>query len=448
MFNACPTNSSVGKLFLYYGIPSVLGFLAFSCSTLVDGIFIGNYIGHRELAAINLLYPWFSAIYGVSLMLGAGGAVAIGNLLGRGEKEKASSVFTQIMGCTTTVSIAMALAIYICRDELIQSSVDRKLVASMLEYLRVFIPVLVIQSLMIVLFFLVKSAGDPIFPGASLVVGAVVNLTLNYLFLAKMSLGIREVAIATGIAALFQLFFVTLPILRGKVAIKFTMIRAIDHISLIKICANGVSELINEMAIGCLTMALNLLILRRYGISGVAAFAVVGYLLFVIQMTIYGVSESMSILVSHNYGARLIHRTKRIVMIGLATTITISVMGVLLLNLFSSALVSMFTNNDSAISYALGIIPIMSIVTVLSAINITICSSFTGVGNIRISSLTSILRVLVLPVFFIGFIVKFFPEGNFYWGLVVSETVLALFTIHRLFRQFISITEIISGIGE
>ena len=65
---------SIFTIFINYAIPSVLGMLAMSTAGIIDGIFIGRYVGTNALAAVNLVYPIAALALGISIMIGVGGS--------------------------------------------------------------------------------------------------------------------------------------------------------------------------------------------------------------------------------------------------------------------------------------------------------------------------------------------------------------------------------------
>ena len=82
-------------LFFKYVIPSMLGFLAVSSASIIDGYFVGNYVGSVSLAAINVSFPLFNLLFGFALMFAVGSSVMTGKLMGEGNKEEASNVFSK-----------------------------------------------------------------------------------------------------------------------------------------------------------------------------------------------------------------------------------------------------------------------------------------------------------------------------------------------------------------
>ncbi|MDD4884876.1 MATE family efflux transporter, partial [Sulfuricurvum sp.] len=94
----------ISSVFFQYSIPSVLGMLAISSANIVDGFFIGNYVGDSGLAAINISFPIFSLLFSFALMLAIGSSVISGKLIGEGDIKSASIIFSKTMVSITLFS--------------------------------------------------------------------------------------------------------------------------------------------------------------------------------------------------------------------------------------------------------------------------------------------------------------------------------------------------------
>ena len=81
--------------FIRFVLPSILGLLAMSSAGVVDGLFVGNYVGTTALAAVNLVVPIYSVFFGLCVMLLVGAAVIAGKFLGQGDIKSASNIFTK-----------------------------------------------------------------------------------------------------------------------------------------------------------------------------------------------------------------------------------------------------------------------------------------------------------------------------------------------------------------
>ncbi|WP_372809272.1 MATE family efflux transporter [Litorivivens sp.] len=106
-------NGAIIPTFFKYLLPSLLGLLALTSASIVDGIFIGNYVGITALAAVNLIIPVTTLLFGVALMLIIGGSVRGGKYLGEGSADKASAIFSKTIlavGAYGVVVVALGIA--------------------------------------------------------------------------------------------------------------------------------------------------------------------------------------------------------------------------------------------------------------------------------------------------------------------------------------------------
>ncbi|WP_294966985.1 MATE family efflux transporter [Sulfurimonas sp.] len=101
------------KLFLKYIIPSILGLLAISSATIVDGYFVGNYVGEIGLASVNITYPIFSILFGVGLMFAVGSSVMVSKLLGENKIDEALDVFSKAIISVSIFSIVACGLVYV-----------------------------------------------------------------------------------------------------------------------------------------------------------------------------------------------------------------------------------------------------------------------------------------------------------------------------------------------
>src|SRR6187402_1170691 len=97
------------RTFVYYAMPSLVGLVAISTASIVDGMFVSRFVGPDALAAVNLLLPYFTSLFGISLMLAMGGSVHAGRSLGEGDVASASAMFSKSLIAVVLLSAAAAL---------------------------------------------------------------------------------------------------------------------------------------------------------------------------------------------------------------------------------------------------------------------------------------------------------------------------------------------------
>jgi Na+-driven multidrug efflux pump len=199
-------DGAILSTFYRYLVPSIVGMLAMTSASLVDGIFIGNFVGVPALAAVNLIIPILSLLFGVGLMLSVGGSVRGGKYLGEKNSAAASAIFSKTLVAVLAYgALVISLGLWFEPQLFRLLGADEALMKLMSEYYRVVMPFLFAQLGTIVLYFFIRLDGFPTLTAGALVVGAVINIALDYLFIAVYDWGLSGAAWATGLSQLFSL---------------------------------------------------------------------------------------------------------------------------------------------------------------------------------------------------------------------------------------------------
>src|SRR5699024_4056260 len=162
----------IRKVFFEYLIPSTLGLLLMSINIVIDGIFIGHGVGASGLAAVNIAVPIYSFFYGIALWVGIGGATKYSMFLGRGKIKRDQQTFS--LSFVSILNIERLAYFFGANDEIINLVIDYMFV------ILAFGIVFVSESMLNVF---VRNDGNPTLVMVSLIVAAVGNVILNYLFI-------------------------------------------------------------------------------------------------------------------------------------------------------------------------------------------------------------------------------------------------------------------------
>jgi len=417
---------------MHYAIPSVLGMLAISSASIVDGFFVGNYVGASGLAAINMSLPIFSLLFGLALMLAIGSSVITGKLMGGGNTTSASIMFTKTFIAMILLSITLITLIYINLDTILKLfGVTNELmgIATLyLSYILFFIPFLMVG---IVLDYFVKIDNRPSLAFGALLLSALVNIILDWYMIVYLEKGIVGAALATGISQL-ALFVVLLPhFFSKKASIKF--VKPIGSwIAIIKAGTNGISEFVNEASIGITTVIFNYIMIKTFGVDGVAAYTVVNYVLWISIMISFGISDSLSPIISKNFGAK---EPKRIEAFLKYAFISVSIFGLILVMcvlIIPEQISGIFlqkTDNNS-IEIILMFLSLVWPAFLFNGLNMVISAYFTAMHKPLPSATIALLRSLLFPTIFIIGLPLFLGNIGIYLAIPFAEFftfIIALF---------------------
>lgn len=431
-----PINGRVVSVFLHYAIPSVIGMLAMSSAIMIDGIFVGNYVGATALAAINLSMPVWSGLFAVIIMLAIGSAVMCGKYLGEENHLLARDIFTKTLCCALVIALLSALLGLIFLDSLVialGATVELAgLVSSYLRIIFFFAPAFLLGF---TLYYFVRIDNNPLLASASLLSGAVINVVLDWLFIVELKMALVGAAYATGIAHGSVLIIVLPHFFRKSSILKLVPLQG-SWSDIPKALANGVSEFANEISVGLTTLLLNWIMITRLGVEGVAAFTIVNYLFFIGLMTFYGIGESLQPLISKNFGARQAKKITQFVVAVLISNLLIGIVICVLLLTIPHLLIGFFLKAGEAttVDIAIQFIQYFWPAFLFSGLNITISEYFTACHKPGLSAAIALSRSLVLPLILLLILPRWLGDIGIFIAIPIAEC-LTFFMAVKFFSK-------------
>lgn len=431
-------DGSIVPTFFRYLIPSVVGLVAMTSASIVDGIFIGNFVGVEALASINLIMPILSLLFGVGLMLSIGGSVRGGKLLGEKNTDAASAIFSK-----TTIAVTLYGAVVIALGLLFESVLFRALGASeslfpvMSEYYRVILPFLIAQLITIVLYFFVRLDGFPTLTAAALVVGSVLNMVLDYIFIALMGWGLAGAAYATGISQVFPMLVLLMYFLSPERKLRFSF-RQRQWREVFSAAYNGISEFINEISAGIIAFIFNWMLIQRVGVEGVAAITVVNYLLMIGFMVFFSISDTSQVMISQNFGARNCRRIWRFLYVAGVSVLVVSALCIVALLGFSEPLVYWFLQDEGSektVELAMQFIGFAWPLFLFAGTNMVISGYLTAIHLPFQSGVVALCRSLIFPASLLLVMYFVFDDFRFVLALAVAEALTFIIAAGYFFRH-------------
>lgn len=411
--------------FLKYAIPSALGILTISTASVIDGIFIGRYEGSTALAAINLIIPVISIYFGLVFMLAVGSSVMAGKYVGEGRYRDASNIYSKSLIVTLAYGILLLVGGLLGSQHLFRLlGASPELFSLMAEYFGAliwFVPVHVTTGM---LYFFVRIAGYPGLASAGLIAGALSNLALDWWLIGVQGEGLRGAALATGLSNVITLGVLLLYRLKPDCWLQFIP-RQRHWGELIRTSFNGLSEFINEISAGVVTFILNLVIIQRLGVDGVAAFSVVSYSLYIGLLFSFSVADSLQVVCSQCYGARDRRRLKQFVQIAVGLVLACATGFILLLCTQGERLITLFVTDSATelMPIAFGFIQVLWPVFALNGLNVVISAYLTATQHALASSTIAMLRSLILPLGLLLLITQLLPQYPFLLAITGAEAL-------------------------
>ena len=342
------TDESISKVFWRYAIPSVAAMVVNGLYQVIDGIFVGHYVGFEGLAGINMTMPIMGVIIGLGLMIGMGGGSLISIYRGQGAAHKANAILINSLYLIVLFAGLSTLLISNFGGVLLnlQGAAGNTLSHSM-NYLSIFTWGAGFAISAAVIPMLIRNDNSPNFATGLMVFGALVNIVLDYLLIGVYSMGLQGAAIATVIAQCLVFSIGMIYFFSSKAQTKLTL-KGLNFKSsvAIKIIKLGASSLFMFLYFG-LVIALHNKLLMVYGSPvSVAAFAIIGYIATLYYVTAEGIANGMQPPVSFYFGAKQAEKIQATVILALKIVVYSGIAIVVILNIFPDFFIGLFSQAD------------------------------------------------------------------------------------------------------
>lgn len=420
---------SYGRL-LRFTLPSIIMMIFTSIYSMVDGLFISNFVGITPFAAINLIFPFVQILGCFGFMFGTGGSALVSATLGAKQPRKANRIFSLLTYTSVITGVVIAaLGIAFIRPIAVWMGADSDMLPYCVTYGRILLlalPMFMLQNLF--QSFLV-TAEKPTFGLIVTVIAGVTNIVLDAVFVVVFQWGIVGAAVATAISqcagGIIPLIFFcrenTSPLRLGRTGF--------DGRALFSTCANGLSELVANISMSVVSILYNFQLMRFAGENGVAAYGAVMYVSFIFVAVFLGYSIGAAPVVGYHYGAQDHHELKGLLR---KSNMIVTVASVLLAAtafLLAAPLARLFVGSEPALlTMTVTAFRFYALSVLFSGFSIFGSAFFTALNNGIVSAAISFLRTLVFQVAAVLILPVFFDLDGVWYSLFVAEILAMLVT--------------------
>lgn len=289
---------------LRFTFPSVIMLVFTSIYGVVDGFFVSNFAGKTPFAAVNFIMPLLLILGCVGFMFGTGGSALIAKTMGEGRKEKAQEIFSMIVYVSIVSGIVLALLGFVFLRPMGRlMGAQGQLLEDSIVYGRIILAALPFYVLQYEFQCLFATAQKPGLGLGVTVASGMTNIVLDGIFVAIFHWGLEGAAAAT---ALSQFVGGVIPLLyfgRENSSLLQLVKCGFDGKALLRVCANGSSELISNISMSLVSMLYNIQLVKYAGENGIAAYGVLMYVSMIFQAVFLGYSVGAAPVIGYHYGA-------------------------------------------------------------------------------------------------------------------------------------------------
>lgn len=376
-----------------YTFPTVIMMVSFSLYTIIDGMFISNFVGADALSSVNIVYPVINILIGIGVMFATGGSTIVAKAMGENKNKKAREYFTFITVSAVILGLIVEIICLIfMKDIIYMLGATEPLYFKCREYLLfmiIFTPFIILKLYFD--YFLV-TAGVPKLGLISSISGGVINIVLDYVLIAQFNMGVRGAALATCIGYILPslvglIYFFNKNNMLHFVKFKFSFKIILDT------CSNGMSEMVSQISSSLTTILFNIVMIKFLGADGVAAIAIMLYIQFLLNSAYLGFTSGTAPRISYNFGKEDEEQVEKLVKYSIIIISVFAIATFILSRVSAEILISLFaTKGSNLFDIAYNGFMIFSVGFLISGFNIFISGMFTSFSNGKVSAIVSFLR--------------------------------------------------------
>lgn len=399
----------VSKLLLKFSLPAIASMIVNSLYNLVDRIFIGR-IGALAMTGIGLSLPFMILLSAVSSLVGVGAASIISMRMGQNRKEDAEKIVGNALSLLVILMLIVTVLGLTFKIPILKIfGASDATIGYASRYITIILFGTVFQGLSSGLINVVRSEGSPNKAMMTVVVGTVINIILDPIFIFYFDMGIQGAALATIIAQLVSSILIIAHFLGNKSNLKLKAINLkLNFTSIKDILSIGLSPFIMQLAV-VLVSTISNNTLRAYGGDlAIGAMTVINSVMILFLMSAMGITQGAQPIIGYNYGAENYIRVKQTVKLELISISVICIFTFVMVQLNSVGLARIFSNDLKLVKMASNGMRIYLFMLPMITAQIVGASYFQAVGQAKKAITLGLLRqvflliplLLILPIFF------------------------------------------------
>ena len=419
------------KKLLRFATAPILMMICISVYSVVDGLFVSNFVGKDAFTAINLVFPYIMVLGAVGFMFGAGGSAIVSKTIGEGKNQLAKSYFSLVTLVAVLSGIVLAVAgILLLQPVSVWMGAEGEVLPLCKTYGTIILcalPFFVLQNMYQSFF---ATAQKPRLGFVVTVASGVTNILLDALFVVGLKWGIAGAAVGT---AMSQFVGGVVPTIyffsKNKSLLNFCPFRWNGRL-LLKVCTNGSSELLGNIAMSLVAMLYNKQLMRLVGDSAVDAYGVMQYVQFVFVAVFIGYCLAVTPVIGFNFGAQNRRELQNVFSKSLVIIAVTAVAMVGSCFALADVISHLFVGYDSEM-HAMTVhgMYLYCICFAFVGFNMFGSSFFTALNNGLISAILSFGRTLVFQVACIYILPLWWGLDGIWLSTVVAEFLSLMLTV-------------------
>ena len=392
------------RLFFIAALPGAVSMLASALYQMLDGVFVGQYLGETAFAALNLAMPFVIINFALADLIGVGSAVPISVNLGKGEKREADNIFTCACIMIIIAGTAVGALLYAFAPALMAlMGAEGEFAALAVQYMRVYALCSPVTTIIFAVDNYLRICG---YIRGSMwlnILMSALSAVLEFLFLGVFNFGIWGAALATSLGMLICVLIAFVPFLRGWALLSFTKPRFSMAMTR-QIVSCGSPNFLNNIAGRITSIIMNAILVRLGGETAVSVYGILMFADGFIQPLLYGMCDSLQPAVGYNWGARAFSRVRAIEKCCFTASAVVSLGSTVLVALIPGLITRLFVSDPApeVMEMSVTALRIFALTYITRWFSFATQSYMLAIEKALPASLISVSTALVFPVLLIA----------------------------------------------
>lgn len=432
-------SAPVARLILSLSIPSVIAQVVNLLYNIVDRIYIGHMEGTGSIAltGVGLTFPIICIIGAFTMLIAQGGAPKAAIFMGKGDNASAQKILGSCFSALLIMAVMLTCIFLAFSENLLWLfGASDNTIGFATDYVRIYLMGSVFVMISTGLNLFISTQGFTLYSMATVLIGAILNIALDPLFIFVFDMGVKGAAIATvisqAVSAIWTLLFLTGR--KTKLKLRFDIMKP-DMKLLLPCLMLGLAPFVMQSTEAIINIAFNSSLQKYGGDFAVGTMTVAGTIMQVIWMPAHGIGMGTQPVISFNYGAGNPDRCIKAAKTMLITTGIYFLSFWLIVQLFPKALISIF-NDDPLLLDNANLLRVYVGATGFFFFQSTAQQGLVSIGKAKASLFIACLRKLILLVPLIYILPNFFEDKVFAVFLaepvsdaisIISATIIFIF---------------------
>ena len=432
-------SEKITKLLIQFSLPAIIGMLVNALYSIVDRIYIGNIkdVGHFAIAGVGLTFPVTIFVFAFAVLIGLGGATNISLNLGKKQKDEAEHYLGNAICFGTIISTIIGILVLIFMEGLVDKLGGSENTSKYtIEYLRIVAIGFPATIVGYVANAGIRSDGNPKMSMVTLLIGAIINIVLDPIFIFGMDMGVSGAAWATIISQYisaawtiyyFRSKFSGLKLYMKDLPLKWERIK--------NIMAMGSAPFALQLGSSLVNYTFNHTLKIYGGDNSIGAMAIIQAIVIFLAMPIFGINQGLQPILGYNYGAKLYARVREALRKAILGASIICIFDFIVIQFLSKYFIFIFTRERALLDIASFGLRINTIMFPIIGFQIISSVYFQAVGKPKLSLFISLSRQIIILIPCIIVMSRLFGLTGIWFAAPTSDFISTVITFILIKRE-------------